>query len=245
MVAVQNAVPYEELGTATSGVDLLPDDRGLIRHRGVRRHLLQPARLQHPARPASDQAPPGFSINADNPSAIHHLPAAAQAGVISGIAHTVQTVFLIGVPIAFVAFLLSWTLPELELRKSIRTAEPADGLGLPEPRTSLGEVQRILERAASRENRREVYETLAARAGLDLDPRQVWMLYRLADRPDCTLEEVGARLKIDPQRLEAGADSLVSARMLQKNDRGDGCMLELTPSGHDAIEGWPPPGATR
>ena len=32
---------------------------------------------------------------------------------------------------------------------------------MPEPRTSLGEVQRLLERAASRENRRELYEMLA------------------------------------------------------------------------------------
>ena len=58
--------------------------------------------------------------------------------MIHGIAHTIQTMFLIGVPIAFVAFLLSWTLPEIELRKSIRTSDPAENLGLPEPRTSLG-----------------------------------------------------------------------------------------------------------
>ncbi len=168
-----------------------------------------------------------------------------QAGVIEGIAHTVQTVFLIGVPIAFVAFLLSWTLPEIELRKSIRTAEPAEGLGLPEPRTSLGEVQRILERAASRENRRELYETLAARADIDLDPRAVWMLYRLADRPDCTIEQVGARLKVEPQRLEDGIDSLVSAGMLERTDGSDGCNLVLTDPGPTPSTGSPRPGGPR
>ena len=147
-----------------------------------------------------------------------------------------QTVFLIGVPIAFVAFLLSWTLPELELRKSIRTAEPAEGLGPPEPLTSLGEVQRILERAASRENRRELYETLAARADIDLEPRAVWMLYRMADRPGCTLDEVGARLKVEPQRLEDGIDSLVSAGMLARSDGTEHCSLTLTDSGRDAID---------
>jgi DNA-binding MarR family transcriptional regulator len=156
--------------------------------------------------------------------------------VIDGIAHTVQTVFLIGVPIAFVAFLLSWTLPELELRKSIRASEPAQGIGLQEPRTSLGEIQRILERAASRENRSELYQTLASRADIDLDPRGVWMLYRLADRPDCTLEELGARLKVEPQRLEGGIDSLVSAGMLERTDGTGGCDLELTGPGHRAID---------
>ena len=192
VVAVQNAVPYEELGTATSGATFFrmiggcfgTAVFGAIFANLVVRNVLDALHLS--------KVPAGFNLNAENPSAIHQLPPAVQAGVIQGIAHTIQTLFLIGVPIAFVAFLLSWTLPELELRKSIRTSEPAENLGIPEPRTSLGEIQRILERAASRENRRELYETLAARAGLELDPRACWMLYRLADRPGCSLE-VGRR----------------------------------------------------
>jgi EmrB/QacA subfamily drug resistance transporter len=236
VVAVQNAVPYEELGTATSGTTffrMIGGSFGTAVFGAIYANLIVSniLRALH-----LGKAPTGFSINADNPAAIHHLPPAVQAEVISGIAHTVQTVFLIGVPIAFVAFLLSWTLPELELRKSIRDTEPAEGLGLPVPRTSLGEVQRILERAASRENRRELYETLASRAHIDLDPRGVWMLYRLSDRPGCTLEEVGARLKVDPQRLESGIDSLVAARMLERSDQTDGCTLALTGSGRQAIE---------
>jgi EmrB/QacA subfamily drug resistance transporter len=236
LVAVQNAVPYEELGTATSGsyfFRMIGGSFGTAVFGTIFASLLLPNILRgiHVTK-----APPGLNVNADDPAAIHSLPAALQAGVIEGIAHTVQTVFLIGVPIAFVAFLLSWTLPELELRKSIRTAEPAEGLGPPEPLTSLGEVQRILERAASRENRRELYQTLASRADIDLDPRAVWMLYRLADRPECTLDEVGARLKVEPRRLEEGIDSLVSAGMLERSDGTEGGSLALTGSGHEAIE---------
>jgi len=182
------------------------------------------------------RAPTGFSLNAENPSVIHKLPPALQAGVIQGIAHTIQTMFLIGVPIAFVAFLLSWTLPEIELRKSIRTTEPAEQLGLPEPRTSLGEVQRILERAASRENRGELYGMLAGRAGLDLQPRASWLLYRLADRPDATVEEVGSRLNVDPERLAEGVQSLASQGMIERVACPEGHRLVLTAGGHDAID---------
>ena len=236
LVAVQNAVPYEELGTATSGsyfFRMIGGSFGTAVFGTIFASLLLPNILRgiHVGK-----APPGFNVNADDPAAIHRLPAALQAGVVQGIAHTVQTVFLIGVPIAFVAFLLSWTLPELELRKSIRTAEPAEGLGPPEPLTSLGEVQRILERAANRENRRELYETLASRADIDLAPRAVWMLYRLADRPGCTLDEVGARLKVEPQLLEDGIDALVSAGMLERSDQSDGGGLTLTDLGRDAVE---------
>ncbi|HEV3130907.1 MAG TPA: hypothetical protein VGY51_03020, partial [Acidimicrobiales bacterium] len=231
----QNAVPYEELGTATSGATffrMIGGSFGTAVFGAIYANLI----VSNIVKALHGKVLPGFSISGDNPSVIHHLHAAQQAEVISGIAHTIQTVFLIGVPIAFGAFLLSWTLPELELRKSIRETEPGEGLGLPEPRTSLGEVQRILERAASRENRRELYETLAARADIHLEPSAVWMLYRLADRPGCTLEQVGARLNVEPQRLEDGIGALVAAGMLQRNGGGDGHTLVLTGRGHEAVE---------
>ena len=235
-VAVQNAVPYEELGTATSGVTFFrmiggsfgTAVFGAIFANLVVRNVLESLHVS--------RAPTGFSLNAENPSVIHKLPPALQAGVIQGIAHTIQTMFLIGVPIAFVAFLLSWTLPEIELRKSIRTTEPAEQLGLPEPRTSLGEVQRILERAASRENRGELYGMLAGRAGLDLQPRASWLLYRLADRPDATVEEVGSRLNVDPERLAEGVQSLASQGMIERVACPEGHRLVLTAGGHDAID---------
>ena len=111
-VAVQNAVPYEELGTATSGVTFFrmiggsfgTAVFGAIFANLLVTNVLKALHLTH--------APPGFNLSADNPNAIHKLPAEIQTGVIQGIAHTIQTMFLIGVPIAFVAFLLSWTLPE-------------------------------------------------------------------------------------------------------------------------------------
>jgi DNA-binding MarR family transcriptional regulator len=235
-VAVQNAVPYEELGTATSGVTffrMIGGSFGTAVFGAIFSNILigNVLRALH-----LTKVPAGFSINTDNPAVIHHLPPAIQAGVIQGIAHTVQTVFLVGVPIAFGAFLLSWTLPEIELRKSIRTSEPGEQLGTPEPRTSLGEIQRILERAASQENRSELYETLSTRAGLDLDPRACWMLYRLADRPDCTLEEVGERLHVDPERLEPGVDSLVAGGLVARLGPETQCQLVITDPGRAAID---------
>jgi DNA-binding MarR family transcriptional regulator len=144
--------------------------------------------------------------------------------------------FLIGVPIAFVAFLLSWTLPELTLRSSIRTSEPAEPLGLPIPRSSLDELKRLLGRAASRENRAELYGMLSARAGIDLHVGAVWLLYRLNDRPNSTLEEVAGRLKVDPEILRAGAEALVASGLVDPVPRDGGDALVLTPSGYQAID---------
>jgi EmrB/QacA subfamily drug resistance transporter len=236
VVAVQNAVPYEELGAATSGNTFFrmiggcfgTAVFGAIYANLVQRNILSALHLS--------RIPPGFDLNAENPSAILHLPLAVQAGVVAGIAHTIQTIFLIGVPIAFVAFLLTWTLPELELRQSIRTAEPTQNLGLREPRSSVGEIQRILELASRHENRRQLYERLTTRAGLDLAPRSAWMLYRLADQPASSLDEIAARLKIDPEPLQVALDDLVTSGMVERTGSGQSSAFHLTDKGKSAID---------
>ena len=145
--------------------------------------------------------------------------------------HTIQTVFLIGVPIAAAAFLLSWLLPEVPLRKSIRTTDPGEGVAVPEGRTSLQEIELALERVATRENRAELYRTLAERAGLDLPPRACWLLYRLADRPDCTLEGW-------PRGSRCGRPDRAGGRRAGRGRHGDplatvptDCDLRLTAAG--------------
>jgi DNA-binding MarR family transcriptional regulator len=180
--------------------------------------------------------PPGLTLNASDPTSIHRLPAPIQVGVIDGIAHTIETVFLIGVPIAFVAFLLSWALPEVALRSSIRTSEPAENLGLPEPRDSLGEARRIVERALSRENGHDFYVGLARRAGLDLDPRTCWLLFRFAEHPDATLEEISSELGLDAQKLADAFDALTEKGMIGRAEGSTGNGLVLTSRGRDAID---------
>jgi len=109
VVAVQNAVTYEELGTATSGVTLLPHDRWLLRHGGLR--------------PSSPTCSPAISsgtctgwraaqtspARSTHPKLLAH-PRRFCGGRDRGHAHSIDKVFLIAVPIAFVAFLLSWLL---------------------------------------------------------------------------------------------------------------------------------------
>ena len=235
-VAVQNAVPYEELGTATSGVTFfrsIGGSFGTAVFGAVFANLL----LTNVLHALHLNAPPhGLSLSADNPATIRSLPAAVQAGVIDGIAHTIQTMFLIGVPIAFVAFLLSWTLPEVPLRMAIRDSEPGENLGLRSPRNSLDELQRILERTIRRENRHELYEMLAGRAGLDLQPGACWLLYRVADRPDATVEEVATDLHVHPERLNHRVDELESAGLIACVGQRDGPCLEVTDAGRDAID---------
>ena len=91
---------------------------------------------------------------------------------IDAVTHAVQVVFLVAVPISFVAFLLSFLLPEVELRKTVQTVDLGEVHGMPDHRSSLQEIELALTRMSSRENRGELYHTLAQRAGIELPPVQ-------------------------------------------------------------------------
>lgn len=233
VVAAQNAVPYEQLGVATSGSTffrMIGGSFGTAVFGAVFANRLGAnlASSLHGIR-----IPSGVASQIDNPTLVNHLPAAVHSGVALGVAHTVQTVFLIGVPITGLAFLLSWLLPEIPLRLSIRSVEPAEGFVAPEGRSSLEEVQLALQRVAARENRTELYRTLAERAGVDLPPGACWLLYRLADRPSSSLEEVAGALRVGPDRLEPATAALIDAGMVERSDTGG---LVLTPAGSQAMD---------
>ena len=235
VVAVQNAVPYEELGHGHLGRDLLPHDRrflGTAVFGAIFANLLA-GNLRQALGPV--KLPPNAASQIDNPALLAKLPPAIHAGVAEGVAHTVQSVFLVGVPIAVAAFLLSWLLPEVPLRKSIRSTGTTEGMSAPRERTSLEELQHSLTRVTARENRADLYRTLAERAGLDLPPRACWLLYRLAERPGATTGSVCSELKIDPEKITDGLDALVVAGYVSA-PRGSTDPLQLTAPGREALE---------
>src|SRR6202044_715517 len=61
--------------------------------------------------------PAGFTSAGVTPAALDHLSATVRAGFVSGYAESIQTVFLVAAPIAALAFLASWLIPQGELRK--------------------------------------------------------------------------------------------------------------------------------
>jgi len=238
VVAVQNSVPYEQLGTATSGATffrMIGGSFGTAVFGAVFSNMLG-TNVAHALHLRSVSSNIQHSLSGANPASLSRLPPAIHAGVVSGMVHTVQSVFLIAVPIAGIAFGLSWLLPEVRLRETVRNADPGKSFGMPESRSSLEEIQHSIQRFALRENRRELYSTLAERAGLELDPRSCWLLYRFADHPDCTLEDVATRLKVDPKRIQEGLDVLLEKGLVESTDGAPGAGLVLTRRGNEWIE---------
>jgi EmrB/QacA subfamily drug resistance transporter len=117
VVAVQNSVPYSQLGVATSTATFFRTIGGAF---GVSalgevfndRVLSQ---LKAHATAAQLSLVKGGSIAA-NPAQINHLPTAERLLFIDAFSHGLQGVFLAAVPFAILAFILSWVMKEIPLR---------------------------------------------------------------------------------------------------------------------------------
>ncbi len=243
VVAVQNAVSYQDLGVATSGATFFRMIGGSFGtavfgaiYASVFTRTFAPTLAKVPASVLKS-----FNPQTLDPALLTKLKSTAAGLVfyekyIDAVTHAVQIVFLVAVPISFLAFLLTFLLPELELRKSVQTVDLGEVHGMPEHRSSLQEIELALARLSARENRAELYHTLAQRAGIDLPPRSVWLLYRLADRPACTTAEVADHLNVEPDVIQPGLDGLLSASMIEERRRGSECEFHLTTSGAAALE---------
>jgi MFS family permease len=241
VVAVQNAVSYRQLGVATSSATFFRMIGGSFGtavfgaiYAIVFTHTFVP-HLPH----ISSKVLNSFNPQALNPELLAKLKAEVPAlfdEYIHAVTHSVQTVFLVAVPISFFAFVLSFFLPEVPLRRTVETVDTGEVHGALQARTSLQEIELALQRVSARENRAELYETLAQRAGVDLPPRAVWLLYRLSERPACTVVEVAEHLHVDPSVIRPGVDGLVSAGMITEQPRGPDCEFHLTDAGAQALD---------
>jgi EmrB/QacA subfamily drug resistance transporter len=222
VIAVQAAVDYRELGTATSGATFFRSIGGSFGTAvfgaifgnvlgGNIAHYLPGVRLPGGISPTSGA----------NPKVLASMPPGVHSGFIHAYAASLQTVFLVAVPVAAVSFVLTWFLPEIALRRTITTtADPGETFAMPGDRTSVQEVERQLTRLTGRENQAEVYTRLCERAGVDLSPLAAWLSIRLVERPGMTTGELAERLGAPPDRLRRGAAELAAAALVREQPDG-------------------------
>ncbi len=234
VLAAQNAVPYKLLGVATSGSTLFRQIGGSI---GV--SLFGAIFANRLALHLAASLPAGARLpTAADPAAIKRLPPAVHAGYIDAFAVSLRPVFAVAAGISAVAFLLTWFLQEVPLRKSAAAEGVAESFAMPREAESLPELERIVATLARRENRWRVYEQLAKRAEVDLDPGELWLLSRLGegaavDVADPQLAAAHASLRerglVENAHL-AGEGELVYGRVVEARRVG---LAEL-------LEGWEP-----
>jgi hypothetical protein len=133
IIAVQNAVPHRDLGTAT-GAETFMRSMGGAFGVAVSGALLSNRLAYWLPRllPAGTRVDANANTLAASPKAIDGLPPAVKHAVVTALAHGIHAVFLYAVPLTLLAFLGTWLLKEKPLRATahIGVAEAGIEAGL-------------------------------------------------------------------------------------------------------------------
>ncbi|MBS0267501.1 MAG: MFS transporter [Proteobacteria bacterium] len=176
VMAVQNTVDFEQLGVATSGTTLFRSIGGVV---GVAMFgAIFAYTLQHKVMATA----PELAATLTNPDAVIALSGDLKATYDKLFVASLHPVLRTASLLAFLAFMLSFAIEEVPLRSSITSKPSTDPLLIPRDATSLEELERIVERITARENRWRVYQSAAARLGVDLQPDELWLLARVGER---------------------------------------------------------------
>jgi hypothetical protein len=227
VLAAQNAVEYRYLGVASSGSVLFRQIGGSI---GV--SVFGAIFANQLSDNLARRFPVGVEVPAaPNPEALRHLPPLAHTAYVTAVTEALQPVFVVAAAVTALAFLLTWLLPELPLRATTHAPDAAAGLQGARDSNALRELQRSLSLLAGREQRWSLYQDLAARAGVDLAPPELWLLARLGERTPLPRSRLADELRNDEHRI---GEALQQLRFRGLADiRDDGQIVLTTPGQND------------
>ena len=205
VLAVQNAVPYDMLGVATSGSTLFRSIGGSL---GTA--VLGAIFSRRLAAELAGDGGAAATVGGLDPSAIARLPDPVHDAYISAFTDALQVVFLVATVVVALAFVLSWFIEERPLRKTVET-NVGEALGAPVDTDSMSQLTRALSRTVGRERTLVFMAETVARAGVDLSPSASWALLRLGAPDPITVAEAAALPHVDADRLAAAVEELCAA----------------------------------
>lgn len=126
VLVVQNAVPYSELGVATSGATFfrsIGGSFGAAIFGAIFTNVLA-GKLANSLKGV--HLPPGLTSSSITPAALAHLSSPARHAFVSTYASSIREVFLLAVPVGALSFVVIWLLPHVDLRGRVQE-EGAEG----------------------------------------------------------------------------------------------------------------------
>jgi EmrB/QacA subfamily drug resistance transporter len=242
VLIVQNTSSFEDLGVATSGVTFfrtIGSSFGAAIFGSLFTNFLD-------SRIGAALAASGASPAAANsPEALHRLPRAVAAPIVSAYATSLTQVFLCAVPVALVGFVLALFLREVPLRDiGTNATDLGDGFAMPTTQTS----EDMLETAIGRLMRGEPgvrLRSIAMRPDCRLDVAELWALLRINRYQQALgiarITDIAEQFGIPYEVLEPTLDRLVRGGYAQRDvDR-----FWLTPAGtrevdfvSSLLQGW-------
>jgi EmrB/QacA subfamily drug resistance transporter len=239
-IIVQNTAEYRDLGTATSAVTFF---RNLGSSFGAAlMGTLYANRLSHVLPGATAQAHVPATA-AGSPTALHNLPEVARVPIVHGYAEALSGTFLWVVPVAVIALIVAFILPQVAMpgttREAVRSA--GEGFAMPSDPSSEAQLETIIGRIV-RTNPHAPAEVLA-RSGAAVAPPVTWGLLGVHLREDALglltrQEDVEDQLGVPHGVLTSFYDGIVADGYLARTDG----RLVLTERGEAAVaamsEAW-------
>ena len=132
VIIVQNAVPHSELGVATSGATFFRSIGGSF-GTAIFGAIFSNVLVGNLARHLHGATRTGRLLQrGGDPGAAGQAAGRGAPGFVAGYAESIQTVFIIAVPIAALAFLATWLIPQVELKQWSGAATVPDSPASPE-----------------------------------------------------------------------------------------------------------------
>ncbi|MFC9327421.1 DHA2 family efflux MFS transporter permease subunit [Kitasatospora sp. NPDC057015] len=236
-IAVQNTVPYHELGTATSGVTFF---RTLGSSFGTAVFGTLFTNQLGPNLEAAFAQSPGVPPAAvQSPQALRELPPEQAAPFITAYADTINYVFQWVVPVALVGFVVAWFLKEVPLRDSARAgaSDMGEAFGAPDSADADKQLERALANVLRKaKGRPEIGRMLLADSGSEVSPDQAWMLgqiyWRTRLQGGATLPAIAAAHHMPEEVVRPAAERTLGAGLAETADG----VLRLTPDGSREVE---------
>ncbi|HET8755142.1 MAG TPA: MDR family MFS transporter [Solirubrobacteraceae bacterium] len=192
VLAVQNAVPYEQLGVATSGATLFRSIGGSI----------------------------GTAVlGSIFTNRLTDLQAGG-APRIPAFTDALDLVFLVAAFVIAFAFLLTWLLEERPLRQTVATAGMHEAFATPEHPESVRTVARELSQLVGREGAEDFVRRTTTLSGLDVTPLEGWVLVRTAHDRTLDVRAVAETSELEVDEVRGACRELHRRGLL--TDGGDG-----------------------
>ena len=213
VVAVQNAVGYEDLGVATSGNTLFRNIGSSVGTAVVgtvfATELASRLRSAFPHASASQLDTSHLSS-----AALAHLPSGIHTVYLAAFAGSLDTAFRVTGFVSIIAFVSSWFIKELPMRNTVTTEDLGSAFGAPRSGDSWSEICRALSVLIGRDQMPQWLECVAAEAGTDLSLADCWVLVRLRRDPQVDLAAVPTADKVPRATLESAVADLVERGLL-------------------------------
>ena len=245
VLAAQNSVDYRNLGVATSASTLFRQVGGSI---GV--SIFGGVFASALTSKLASQLPPGAHVpTSSNPAAVRRLPAPIHHAYVTAVTGALEPVFLIAAAFAVVGFALTWLLREIPLRTTAQAPDPGAGFHGARDDNSLRELERALSVLGQRDHGWERYQRFAQRAGIALDPPELWLLARLGERAPLAPQQLSHQLDTDQHALDHALAGLGRRELVGRTDghvalttRGRDCYEQIVAAKCDALrqllDGW-------